>query len=114
MFAASFLTAELLYFYGEVDFLRGTTKIGDFFKAVSCLQECCRSAAYWAGRQLQIHGASVEVEVVGLERSSHRATMLPLRLNQARLYRSRYFMALCPAQEVPGRSISPTPFFVRP
>src|SRR5438067_1050513 len=75
MFAAWFLAPELLYSYGDADFFRWTTKIGDFFKAVSCLQECCRSAAYWAGRQLQIHGASVEVEVVGLERSSHRATM---------------------------------------
>jgi len=51
MFAALFLAPELFHFYGETNFFRWATKIGDFFKVVSHLHENCGSAAFWAGLQ---------------------------------------------------------------
>jgi hypothetical protein len=49
MLAALFLAPEFFHFYGNTDFLRWAIKFGDFLKVFSHLQECCSSAAFWAG-----------------------------------------------------------------
>src|SRR5438067_141966 len=55
MFAGWFLTPELFHLHRDTDIVHRATEVGDFFKLVSHLQECCSSVAFRTGRQLQIH-----------------------------------------------------------